>query len=648
VVKRSPILGYNHNVRYRGLVFHVQTEDSGVLSPHLFTHLFHHGVIVSTRKLVYDSGAAEEAIKALMQAQHKAVLKDLKRGAFDDKIDQYLAGTPGLLPRGLGEDGAGLGASADPQLPIDGGPITVPEVRTEAELALSREPTIQQSASSFDPAMSLRPTEPNVGSGPLVPARTKTAERMSAPSRVGAARSAPPADAPSELAALGTMATVRTARLDDQFDHSGVELGALAETARVPSSPDSQPEIYIFPPEEDAGAGDAAASRSHDAAPRARDAHPISDGVPGAVMGPPTLRTEPPGAAPERRSSKAVGAAALPPARPISRPASRPAMAAPQVVSRPVAPEDRRTQYTDAIEVYAPAPPSAELPPAAASAGILANLGEVGPGPGDAAPERPGQYSQHKKLSTRIPVDPPPPPPPAEGRRLLHPQQGTVPTAGMAPRTTPPSAPPASRTPPPTPPAVAAAASGPSAAPRVPAPAARPGPTAPITARAPHGPAGPPARPTPVPRPSTVPAAIPPVRDVGRPPARPAAASPASRAAPVAAPRPRTPTPARTPNASPPPRPSSPIPVIAAASGLASAPASTAVSSRTGSGGAASGVVVTRPAVIVGAPAKPAPGTQRVRKAREDEGRGFGQGLISEKSLDEVILAYLSEDAEEK
>jgi hypothetical protein len=64
-----------------------------------------------------------------------------------------------------------------------------------------------------------------------------------------------------------------------------------------------------------------------------------------------------------------------------------------------------------------------------------------------------------------------------------------------------------------------------------------------------------------------------------------------------------------------------------------------------------SGVVMTRPAVIVGAPPKqPAqqPTTGRVRKAREDEGRGFGQGLISEKSLDEVILAYLSEDAEEK
>ena len=64
-----------------------------------------------------------------------------------------------------------------------------------------------------------------------------------------------------------------------------------------------------------------------------------------------------------------------------------------------------------------------------------------------------------------------------------------------------------------------------------------------------------------------------------------------------------------------------------------------------------SGVVMTRPAVIVGAPPKPPPNPptqQRVRKAREDEGRGFGQGLISEKSLDEVILAYLSEDAEDK
>lgn len=76
------------------------------MSPHLFTHLFYSGVIISTRKLVYDAGAAEDAVKGLMQAQHKVVMKDLRRGAFDDKIDQYLAGTPGLLPRGATEGAA--------------------------------------------------------------------------------------------------------------------------------------------------------------------------------------------------------------------------------------------------------------------------------------------------------------------------------------------------------------------------------------------------------------------------------------------------------------------------------------------------------------------------------------------------------------
>jgi hypothetical protein len=102
VAKRSPILGYNHNVRHRGLIFHVQTEDSGVGNPHIFTHLFHGGVIISSRKLVYDNGSAEESIKSLMQAQHKAVLKDLKATTFDEKIDAYLGGTPGLEPSQAG------------------------------------------------------------------------------------------------------------------------------------------------------------------------------------------------------------------------------------------------------------------------------------------------------------------------------------------------------------------------------------------------------------------------------------------------------------------------------------------------------------------------------------------------------------------
>ena len=59
----SPLLGYNTNVRHKGKLYHIQTEDSGIINPHVFTHLFHGGVIISTRKLVYDNGSDEGAIK---------------------------------------------------------------------------------------------------------------------------------------------------------------------------------------------------------------------------------------------------------------------------------------------------------------------------------------------------------------------------------------------------------------------------------------------------------------------------------------------------------------------------------------------------------------------------------------------------------
>ena len=134
-------------------------------------------MIVSTRKLVYDAGSAEEAIKSLMQAQHKAVLKDLKRGHFDDKIDQYLGGTPGLLPRGAVDDHAeptNPERASPPEIARPSQPVMAEMVeatfgqRTDAEIAMSREPTIEE------PAIGLRPTEPAVEQ--RLPARTASGD----------------------------------------------------------------------------------------------------------------------------------------------------------------------------------------------------------------------------------------------------------------------------------------------------------------------------------------------------------------------------------------------------------------------------------------------------------------------------------------
>lgn len=79
-------------------MFHVQTEDSGVDNPHIFTHLFNGGVILNTRKLDYDASADEDVVKSLMQSQHKAVIKELRAGTFDQKILDYLGPHPESPP----------------------------------------------------------------------------------------------------------------------------------------------------------------------------------------------------------------------------------------------------------------------------------------------------------------------------------------------------------------------------------------------------------------------------------------------------------------------------------------------------------------------------------------------------------------------
>lgn len=89
--------GFNTNFRYRGVLFHVQTEDSGLGNPHVITHLFHGGNIMASEKRDYSdlvsdlSGdALEDAIRKLMEGLHKSMLKQLSRGEHDAAIEQRM------------------------------------------------------------------------------------------------------------------------------------------------------------------------------------------------------------------------------------------------------------------------------------------------------------------------------------------------------------------------------------------------------------------------------------------------------------------------------------------------------------------------------------------------------------------------------
>ena len=84
----SPLLGYNNNVRHKGKVFHIQTEDSGVKYGHIITHLFMDGGrILKSVKTSYAEYLGNERmadiVREMMKQQHKAMFIALRDGKFD-------------------------------------------------------------------------------------------------------------------------------------------------------------------------------------------------------------------------------------------------------------------------------------------------------------------------------------------------------------------------------------------------------------------------------------------------------------------------------------------------------------------------------------------------------------------------------------
>ena len=85
----SPLVGYNTNVRHKGNLYHIQTEDSGVKRPHVITQLFADGGrIIASEKTSYEEHVGAENIavivKQLMQEQHKGVFIGLRDGVYDE------------------------------------------------------------------------------------------------------------------------------------------------------------------------------------------------------------------------------------------------------------------------------------------------------------------------------------------------------------------------------------------------------------------------------------------------------------------------------------------------------------------------------------------------------------------------------------
>jgi hypothetical protein len=72
--------GFNSDILYKGLTYHVQTEDWGRQNPFFVSHIFRDGAVLKSIKIPYTKVLPREkfsdakSIRIALEAQHQSIL----------------------------------------------------------------------------------------------------------------------------------------------------------------------------------------------------------------------------------------------------------------------------------------------------------------------------------------------------------------------------------------------------------------------------------------------------------------------------------------------------------------------------------------------------------------------------------------------
>lgn len=88
------ITGHNTDVRYGDVVLHVQTEDKGHGNPFIESLIYFGGQVVVAKRASYadllENGKGPDEVTALMDRQHRMMIKAIQAGKFDEKIRLFV------------------------------------------------------------------------------------------------------------------------------------------------------------------------------------------------------------------------------------------------------------------------------------------------------------------------------------------------------------------------------------------------------------------------------------------------------------------------------------------------------------------------------------------------------------------------------
>jgi hypothetical protein len=147
------ITGFNTDIEYKGVVYHVQTEDKGLASPLILSLVYTGGEILASKRSPYDdlvsAGFNEHTLTERLQRQHKLICAAIHAGRLEDL-------------RRMGQKQADAPAATQP---------TAPTPTAPSQDALSREQARQETAPLMQSPLNEQTQEPVTSAPPLPPAQ---------------------------------------------------------------------------------------------------------------------------------------------------------------------------------------------------------------------------------------------------------------------------------------------------------------------------------------------------------------------------------------------------------------------------------------------------------------------------------------------
>ena len=129
------ITGYNTDIEFGGVTYHIQTEDKGLTTPIIMSLVYDRGTILASKRQPYDDlievGFDEKALAVRLQKQHKTICAAVKKGKIEQlremtadsskrgakKSSDKQAVTAKVVPIADGEPSAAEPLSIDPSRP---------------------------------------------------------------------------------------------------------------------------------------------------------------------------------------------------------------------------------------------------------------------------------------------------------------------------------------------------------------------------------------------------------------------------------------------------------------------------------------------------------------------------------------------------